>query len=251
MLAPWKKSFDKPREHIKKQRHYFADQAASSKSYGFSSSHVWMWELDYKKAEHWRTDAFELCWSWCWRRLLSPLDCKEIQPVHCKGNQCWIFIGRTDAEAEAPILWPPDAKNWLIGKDPDAGKDWRQEEKGTKQDELVGWHHWLDGHEFEQAPGVGDGKPGVLQSLGLESRHNWATELNWTDCCSWLFWISKVDCCHLVVAWPSQDWTGRTEKSVQTQRPKITFTYSLVFYHFLQATMSKNKYITCPFSQFS
>ena len=96
-----------------------------------------------KKAEHQRIDAFEL---WCWRRLLrSPLDCKEIQPVHLKGNQYWIFIGRTDAEAETPILWPPDAKNWLTGKDPDAGKDWRQEEKGMTEDEMFRWHHWLSG----------------------------------------------------------------------------------------------------------
>ena len=99
-----------------------------------------------KTAECRRIDAFEL---WCWRRLLSPLDCKEIQPVHPKGYQSWIFIGRTDAEAETPILWPPHAKNWLIGKDPDAGKDWRQEEKGTTEDEMVGWHHRLDVHEFE------------------------------------------------------------------------------------------------------
>ena len=97
-----------------------------------------------KKAEHWRIDAFEL---WCWRRLESSLECKEIQPVHPKGNQCWIFIGRTDAEAETPILWPPDVKKWLTGKDPDAGKDWRQEEKGTTEDEMVGWHHWLYEHE--------------------------------------------------------------------------------------------------------
>ena len=93
-----------------------------------------------KKAEHQRIDAFEL---WCWRRLESPLDCKEIKPDHPRGNQSWIFIRRTDAEAETPILWPPDVKNWLIGKDPDAGKDWRQEEKGTREDEMVGWHHWL------------------------------------------------------------------------------------------------------------
>ena len=100
-----------------------------------------------KKAECQRIDAFEL---WCWRRLLrSPLDCKEIQPVHPTGNQSWIFIGRTEAEVETPILWLPDAKNWLIGKDPDAGKDWRQEEKGMTEDEMVGWHHWLNGHEFE------------------------------------------------------------------------------------------------------
>ena len=98
-----------------------------------------------KKTERRRIDAFEL---WCWRRLLSPLDCKEIQPVHPKGDQFWVFIGRTDVEAEAPILWPPDAKSWVIWKDPDAGKDWGQEEKGTTEDEMVGWHHWLNGHEF-------------------------------------------------------------------------------------------------------
>ena len=106
-----------------------------------------------KKAKCRRIDAFEL---WCWRRLETPLDCKEIQPVHPTGNQSWIFIGRTDAETETPILWPPDVKNWLIGKDPDAGKDWRQEGKGTTEDEMVGWHHWVNGHEFDQALGVGD-----------------------------------------------------------------------------------------------
>ena len=135
-----------PRQHTKKQKH-FANKGTSSQSYGFSSSHVWMWELDYK--ESWAPK------NWCFwtmvmeKTLESPLDCKEIQPVHPKGNQSWIFIERTDAEAEAPILWPPDAKNWLIWKDPDAGKDWRQEEKGMTEDEMVGWHHWLNGHEFE------------------------------------------------------------------------------------------------------
>ena len=132
---------------IKKQRRYFADKGPYSQSYGFSSSHVWMWELDHK--EGWAAK------NWCFwtvvleKRLESPLDCKEIKPVHPKGNQSWIFTERTDAEAEAPILWPPDAKNWLIGKDPDAGKDWRQEERWRTEDELVGWHHRLDGHEFE------------------------------------------------------------------------------------------------------
>ena len=99
-----------------------------------------------KKAEHWRIDAFELQ---CWRTLESPLDCKYIQPVYSKGNQSWIFIGRIDAEAETPILWPPDGKNWLTRKDPDAGKDWRLKEKGPTEDEMVGWHYWLDGHKFE------------------------------------------------------------------------------------------------------
>ena len=117
------------------------------KSYGFSSSHVWMWELDYK--ESWAPKNWCFCTVVLEKILESPLDCKEIQPVHSKGNQSWIFIGRTDAEAETPILWPPDSKNWLIWKDPDAGKDWRREEKRMIDDKLVGWYHQLNGHEFE------------------------------------------------------------------------------------------------------
>ena len=120
----------------------------------FSSSHVWMWELEYK--ESWAPKNW-CYWLWCWRRLLGdPWTAKEIKPVNPKGNQSWIFTRRIDAEAEAPILWPPAVKNWLIGKDPDAWKDWRQEEKGMTEDEMVGWHHKIDGHEFEQATGVGD-----------------------------------------------------------------------------------------------
>ena len=128
---------------------------------------------------------------WCFwtvvleKTLESPLDCKDIQPVHPKGNQSWIFIGRTDAEAEVPILWLPDVKNWLIGKDPDAGKDWKQEEKGTTEDKMVGWHHWLHGHEFEQALGVGDGQgslvcysPWGCKELDTIEWLKW-TELNW------------------------------------------------------------------------
>ena len=145
--CPWNKSYDQPRQSIKKQRHYFANKGPSNQSYGFSSSHVWIWELDYK--ESWAPENW-----WFWTVMLektleSPLGCKEIQPVHPKGNQSWIFIGRTDAEAETPIFWPPDAKSWLIWKDPDAGKDWRREEKGMKEGEMVGWHHRLKGHEFE------------------------------------------------------------------------------------------------------
>ena len=145
--VPWKKSYDQPRQHIKKQRHYFPNKGPSSQSYGFSSGHLWMWQLDYK--EGW------VLKNWCFwtvvlgKTLESPLNCKETQPVNPKGNQSWIFIGRTDAEAEMPILWPPDAKNWLVWKDPDAGKDWRWEEKGTTEDEMSGWYHWLYGHEFE------------------------------------------------------------------------------------------------------
>ena len=128
---------------------------------------VWMWALDHK--EGWEPK------NWCFwtvvleKTLESPLDCKEIQPVHPKGDQSWIFIGRTDAEAEAPILWPPDGKSRLIRKDPDAGKHWRQEEKGTTEDEMVGWQHRLNGHEFEQAPGVGEGQ-GSLVSCSLWGR---------------------------------------------------------------------------------
>ena len=114
--------------------------------------------------------------------LESPLDCKDIQPVHPKGNQSWIFIERTDAEAGTTTFWPPDAKNWLIGKDPDAGKDWRWEEKGTTEDEIVGWHHWLNRHVWVSSRSWwGTGEPGVLQSMGSQRvRNNWATELNWT-----------------------------------------------------------------------
>ena len=129
------KSYDQPRQLIKKQRHYFANIGLSGQNYVFSSSHLWMWELDIKKAECWRIDAFEL---WCWRKLLRVSDCKEIQPVHPKGNQSWIFIGRTDVEDETPILWPLGAKNWLIWKDHDAGEGWRQEKKATTEDEMVG-----------------------------------------------------------------------------------------------------------------
>ena len=148
--SPWKKSYGQPRQHIKKQRHYFANRGPSSQGYGFSCSCVWMWELDYK--ESWAPK------NWCFwnvvseKTLESPLDCKKIQPVHPKGDQSWVFIERTDVEAETPVFWPkyssPDAKSWLIWKDPDAGKDWEQAEKGMTEDEMVGWHHWLNGHEF-------------------------------------------------------------------------------------------------------
>ena len=124
---------------------------------------------------------------WCFwtvvleKTLESPLDCKEFQPVHPKGNQSWVFIARTDAEAETPILWPPDVKSWVIQKDPDAGKDWKREEKGMTEDEMVGWHHRLNGHEFEQAPGVGDGQGSLMCCSPWNRRvaHDWVTELNW------------------------------------------------------------------------
>ena len=152
----------------------------SSQSYGFFSSHGWMWELAHKVG--WASK------SWCFwsvvleKTLESPLDCMEIKAFDPKENQSWIFIGRTDTEAEIPILWPPDAKNWLIGNDPDAGKDWRQEEKGMTKNEMVGWHHQLDGHEFEQAPGVGDGQGGLACCNPWDRKESDTTEwLNWTE----------------------------------------------------------------------
>ena len=139
MLAPWKKSYDQPRQHIKKQRHYIATKGPSSQSCGFSSGHVWMWELDHKESWALKNGCF---WTVVLEKTLeSPLDCKEIQSVNHKGNQSWIFIGRTDADVETPILWPPNVKNWLIGKGPDAGKDWKWKEKGITEDEMVRWHH--------------------------------------------------------------------------------------------------------------
>ena len=146
--------------------------------YGFSSSHVWIWKLDYK--EVWALK------NWCFwtvmleKTLESPLDCKEIQLVHSKGDQSWIFIGRTDVEAETLILWPPDAKNWLLGKDPDAGKDWRREEKGTTEDEMAGWHHRLNGREFQWTLGVGDGQGGLSYCSPWGRKDSDTTErLNW------------------------------------------------------------------------
>ena len=180
MLAPWKKSYDQPRQHIKKQRHYFANKGPSSQSFGFFSNHVWMWELDYKESQALK--------NWCFwivvleKTLESPLDCKDIQPVHPKGYQSWVFIGKIDVETETAIIWLPDAKSWLIGKDPDAGKDWRLEKTGMTEDEMVGRHHWLNGHEFEQAPGVGDGQGSQACCSPWGHEESDMTEwLNWTE----------------------------------------------------------------------
>ena len=167
-------------ESILKSRHYFADKDPSSQSYGFSSSHVLMWELDCK--ENWVPN------NWCFwtvvleKTLESPSDCKEIQPVHSKGDQSRVFFGRTDAKAETLILWLPHAKSWLIGKDSHAGRDWGQEEKGTTEDEMAGWHHKLNGREFEWTPGVGDGQGGLAccNSWGLKESDTTERQ-NWTD----------------------------------------------------------------------
>ena len=179
MLAPWKKSYDQPRQHIKKQRHFLAKKGLSNQNYGFSSSHVWMWELDYK--ESWAQK------NWCFwtvvleKTLENPLEYNEIQPVHPKGNQSWIFIGRTDAEAETPILWPPDAKNlkrpW----------GWERLKAGGEGDDR-GWDGWMASLTqwawvwVNSGSWQWTGRPGVLQSMGSQRvRHNWATDLNWTD----------------------------------------------------------------------
>jgi len=149
-LAPWKKTI------TNLDRVILPTKVKHSQSYGFFSSHIWMWELGHK--EGWALKNF------CFRTVVmkktleSALDSKEIKPVNPKGNQRWIFIGRIDDEAEAPILWPPDSKGWLIGKDPDAGNSWGQEEKGTTEDEMAGWHHWFNGHEFEQTQGDSEGQ---------------------------------------------------------------------------------------------
>ena len=177
MVAPWKKSYDQPRQHIKKQRHYFANKSPSSQRYGFSNSHVWMWELNQK--ESWTLK------NWCFwtvvleKTLESPVESKEIQPVHPKGNQSWIFIERTDTEVEAPILWLPDAKNWLIEKTLMLGKIEGRRRRGWQRIRcLDGITDWMDMSlsKFWEL-----GKPGVLQCMGSQRvRHDWATELNWT-----------------------------------------------------------------------
>ena len=152
----------------------------SPSSQGFSSGHVWMWELDCE--ESWAPK------NWCFwtvvleKTLDSPLDSKEIQPVHPKGDQPWVFFGRTDVEAKTPVLWPPHAKSWLTGKHSDAGRDWGQEETGTTEDEMAGWHHWLDGRESEWTPGVGDGQGGLACCDSWGRKESDTTErLIWSD----------------------------------------------------------------------
>ena len=157
------------------------------------------------------------------KTLESPLDCKWIQPVHPKGNQSWMFIGRTDFKAETPILWPPDVKNWLIWKDPDAGKDWRQEEKGTTEDEMVGWHHRLRGHGFGWTPGVGDGQGGLgcCSPWGSQrAGHDWATELKWFQ-----IWNSRLKEGELSQVRTVSGWLGFEPRSLSKSAVLITWLY--------------------------
>ena len=175
-------NYDQPRQYIKKQRHDFVNKGLSSQGYGFSNDHVWMWELDYKESWAQKNWCF---WTVVLEKILeSPLNCKEIQPVHYEGDQSWVFIGRTDVEAATPILWPPAAKSWLIGKDSDAGKDWGQKEKGMMEDEMAGWHHQLNGHGFVWTREVGDGQGGLVCCSSWGHKESDKTEwLNWTEDC--------------------------------------------------------------------
>ena len=177
-------------------RPYFDNKGPSSQGYGFSSGHVWMWELDCE--ESWAPK------NWCFwtvvleKTLESPLDCKEIQPVHSEGDQPWLFFGGNDAKAETPVLWPPHVKSWLIGKDPDAGKDWGQEEKGTTEDEMAGWHHRLDGRESEWTPGAGDGQGGLACCDSWSRKESDMIErLNWTE---------LIFLLHTLWTWPHQSY---------------------------------------------
>ena len=179
MLTPWKKSHDQPKQHIKKQRHYFANKSPSSQGYGFSSGHVWMWDLD--------CDQSWVLKNWCfWTVLLvqtleSPLDCKEIQPVHPKGDQSWVFIGRTDVEAETPILWPPGAKNWLIWKD----SCWERLKAGGEGDDRE-WDGWMASPSqwtwvwVNSRSWWSTGEP-VLTMGSQRVGHDWVTELKWLN----------------------------------------------------------------------
>ena len=205
--------YDRPiKQHIKKQRHYFANKGPSCQSYGFSSSHIWMWELDHK--ESWALK------NWCFSTVVlkntfeSPLNYQEIQPVHPKGNHSWIFIGRTDAETETPTLWPPDMKNWLIGKDPDAGKDWSQEEKGDDR----AWDGWMASLTGWTWVWVSSGSWWWTGKLGCAAVHavskSWTWLSDWTELSHHLqwFWSLENKVCHCFHCFPIYlPWSDGTE----------------------------------------
>ena len=177
MLTPWKESYDQPREHIQKHRHYFANKVRLVKAVVFP---VVMYGC-----ESWRrlsTKELMLLNCGVGEDSWECLDCKEIQQIHSEGDQPWDFFGGYDAKAETPVLWPPHAKSWLIGKDSDAGRDWGQDEKGMTEDEMAGWHHWLDGRESAWTPGVGDGQGGLACCDSWGRKESDMTDrLNWTE----------------------------------------------------------------------
>ena len=217
MLTPWKKSYDKPRQDIKKQRHHFADKGPYSQSIVFFSSHIQMWKLDHK--ESWTSK------NWCFQTVVlkktleSSLD-YEIKPINPKGNQSWIFTGRTNAKAEAPILWPPDVENWLIAKDPDAEKDRRQEGEGDDR----GWDGWVASPAQWTWVWANSWrwwrteKPGMLQFMGSQSvRHDWATELNWKETS---YQTTKIEWKR---KWISEDERSQYEKTAYYDSNDMTF----------------------------
>ena len=182
-LTSWKEGFDQPRQHIKKHRHYCVNKGLSGQGYGFSSRHVWMWELDYK--ESWAPKNWWFGTVVLEKTLESP--CKEIQPVYPKGDQSWVFFGRNDAEAETSVLWPPHAKSWLIGRDSHDGRDCGQEEKGKTEDEMAGWHYGLDGRECEWTLGDGNEQGGLACCDSWGCKESDTTELlNWNEL-NWIF----------------------------------------------------------------
>ena len=215
MLTPWKKKLWLSRQHIKKQKQYFADKGLQSQSFGFSSSHVWMWELDHKEGWVPKNWCF---WTALEKTLESPLDWKEIKSVNPKVNQFWIFTGRSDAEAEAPALWPPNVYNWFIRKDPDTRMDWRQEKKVRGEDEMVGWHHWFNWLELWQAPG--DGK----------DRESWWVAVHEvTKCWKELSdWTAKTTVC---TRFHTRQWT--------LERSRLIWTYTSEAWNF---PLADNKY---------
>ena len=232
MLAPWKKSYDKPRQCIKKQReqHHFANKGLYGQSYGFSSSHVWMWELDHK--EGWMPKNW-----YFWAVVLektpeSPLDSKEIQPVNPKGNQPWIFIGRIDAEAEAPILRPPDAKSWLIGKDFNAGKDWVQEERGQQRKRsLDGINDSMDMSLSKFQEIVEDKGAWCATVRGVTK--NWIRLSSWTTTTVASNWLDSLMClalwihCYCLVSWLFGAGWGRGGAVITAHTPAVTLSDSL------------------------